>query len=233
MFPEDSVLVGVIKTQRDLAFARDAHWYRIPQARMPQGIYASYLAFFLSGAVFRERSGSIACYAARHGLELAYRRDLVPAQPDHPRANDVYYRCQLGELREKTPPILNPTRRRFAFIHTTWDRFCRAATIPDLYSTADYFVDRIYHALRSEGIHARHVWEVEARATGRLPGLRILCQQGELLATPTPDAAPGTEPGTGLLLLDTAQGEDAVLAALRAEIARQGGPVTINIPFDD
>ena len=31
MLPEDSVLVGVINRKRDLVYALDQHWYRIPQ----------------------------------------------------------------------------------------------------------------------------------------------------------------------------------------------------------
>ena len=143
MYPEDRVLVGVIKSQRDLRLARAAGWYRIPLAQMPGGINAEYIAFFLSGAVFRELSGSIVYYARRTGVELAYRRDLLPDQPHHPRANQVYYRVALGQLQTKTPPVTNPTKRPVVFIHTTWDRFTAAVHIADLYSQSDRFVARL------------------------------------------------------------------------------------------
>ena len=62
MLPEDSVLVGVINRKRDLVYAQDQHWYRIPQERMPRGITADYVAFFLSRS-FGERNGAIHFYA--------------------------------------------------------------------------------------------------------------------------------------------------------------------------
>lgn len=223
MYPDDRVLVGVVNRKRDFIHLRDDRWYRIPQARMKRGIHAEYLAFFLSGAVFKEQSGSVAYFARYRGLELVYRRDLLPAESEHPRAGEVYYKVQLDELREKIPPITNPGRRRVSFIYTTWDRFLQAQQISDLYSQADYFVDRVYHALQSKGIRAERFWEPERRETGNGAELHVLCEHGLVLAS--------NEPGRGIYL-DNLHHEDAILAAIYAEIARQGGPVTLDIPYD-
>lgn len=217
MYPEDRVLVAVINRQRDFKFARDEHWYRIPQARMPRGIQADYLALYLSGIVKGEPSG-VYYYAKPIGIELHYRKDLLPAQPDHPRANEVYYRVALNPLKPKKPPILNPSRRPITFIHTTWDRFVHATQIRDLYSDADYYVDRLFHALRNRGVVAERYWDAERRVTGHAPGLRILCENGNV------DAA--TEPG-GEFFLDTSLKDDAILQALLDKIARNGGPVML------
>jgi hypothetical protein len=142
MFPEDRVFVGVINRQRDLNYAR-AGWYRIPLARMPDGMDAEYVAFFLSRA-FGARNGGIYYYAARRGVELVYRRDLLPSEPNHPRAGEVYYKVQLGALVEKSPPVLNASRRTVAFLSTTWDRFVNARQLSDLHCPREYYVDRIY-----------------------------------------------------------------------------------------
>lgn len=225
MFPDDRVLVAVINRKRDFDIARDAHWYRVPQARMKRGINAEYLAFFLSGKVFKERSGGIHYYAERRGLELAYRRDLLPKEVNRPRGGDVYYKIQLGDLVEKAPPVVNPTRRPISFIYTTWDRFVHAQEIADLYSEADYFVDRIYHALRNYGVQADRFWEAESRETGLASQLRILCEKGTVVAS--------TEEADDAIFLDEGDEEDAILAAIREEIARHGGPVMISIPVED
>lgn len=148
MFPEDRVLVGVINTRRDLRFMREDRWYRIPQERMPDGVFIDYLAFFLSRTAASDFDASGVHYYARvRGVELAYRHQLIPNSQDHPRADATYYKVQLGDAIARVPPITNPTRRTVAFIYTTWDRFVAAQHITDLYSTADYFVDRIFHAL--------------------------------------------------------------------------------------
>lgn len=222
MFPEDRVLVGVIQTKRDLAFARDDHWYRIPQAQMPRGVTTEYLAFFLSGKVFGEKSKAIQYYAPMRGLELVYRKDLIP-DPKHPRANNVYYRVALGDLEAKTPPITNPTRRPISFIYTTWDRFYQAHTVADLYSTDDFFVDRIYYALRDHGVNPVRMWAAEHRSDPFAPGLKILCENGASVIASTGRVS-------GAYFLDAAANDDEILQAIFKQIASNGGAVTINIP---
>lgn len=140
MHPEDRVLVGVINRQRDLLCARDQHWYRVPAERMPRGgLYVDYVAFFLSGAVFRDHSGGVYYYARRTGVELVYRRDLLPEEVTHPRADAIYYKLQLGPLYEKQPPVMNSVRRPVVFILTTWERFERARCISELYGALERY----------------------------------------------------------------------------------------------
>jgi hypothetical protein len=133
MDADDRVLVGVIRRRRDALRAASERWYRIPYGRMPLGIEAEVLAFFHAGAV--------RWYAPVRGVELAYRRDLLPDEPDHPRADDIYYRVALGDWLERAPPIPNDGRR-FAFIRTTWDRFAAARSVGDLTRDDAGFVRR-------------------------------------------------------------------------------------------
>lgn len=219
MYPEDRVLVGVIYRKRDLTHAQHDHWYRIPQCRMPNGIHTEYVAFFLSRA-FGERNGGVYYYAKLAGLELAYRRDLLPREADHSRADEVYYRLSLGDLREKTPPVLNPTKRTVTFIYTTWDRFVVARQIGDLYSKADIFVDRIEHALNKRGYTTERTWEAERQP----PALRILYDGGVLVAS--------TRQSEDTLYLDSSQNDDAILRTIYEAIARRGGPATLSIPLE-
>ncbi len=147
MYADDRVLVGVVKRRKDFEIARQQHWYRIPKSQLPRGLNAEYIAFFLSGKTFQERSGSIAYFARITGLELARRRDLLPDEAK--REDNIYYKVQFRDLVAKDPPIRNLPSRSISFIRTTWDRFISANTIADLYSVADYYVDRVYYALRS------------------------------------------------------------------------------------
>jgi hypothetical protein len=222
VLPEDSVLVGVINRKRDLVYARDQHWYRIPQARMPRGITADYLAFFLSRS-FGERNGAIHYYARRKGLELRYRRDLLPDEPNHPNADEAYYRVALGDFEYKDPPVVNNTRRSITFIYTTWDRFVHARTIADLYSENDYFVDRIFYALHEHGVNVSRSWDAEQRSDDYAPGLRILRDNGSTFVA-------STKPESGAYFLDSSQSEDGILQAILAQIANTRGTVTLSIP---
>lgn len=224
MYPDDRVLVGVINRKRDLKTALESGWYRIPQARLKRGIHAEYVAFFLSGKVFKEQSGGIHYYARIKGLELQYRRDLLPKEANHPRADDVYYQVFLDTIIEKKPPVLNSTKRTIAFIHTTWDRFVKATEIANLYSKADYFVDRVYHALRSKGIRPVQIWEAESKDYDFAPAVQILCEDGLFTAS---IAASNVD-----LKLDPEAEMDDILAQILKGVKKQGGAAMVNIPRD-
>jgi hypothetical protein len=146
-FPEDRVLVGVVNRRRDLRAALDEGWYRVPVDRFQRPFDFEVLALFLARA-FGQRNGAIHFYARILGVELARRRDLLPDEPDHPRADRLYFRVALGEVYVKHPPVRNSTGRRLSFVLTTWDRFQAAECIADLYRSGPPFVDRTFYALR-------------------------------------------------------------------------------------
>lgn len=130
--PEDHVLIAVINRQADYRHLCEQGWYRVPQARLTDGLTVHYLGLFFSRA-FGPMNGGVHYYAAVRGVELVYRRWLLPEEPDHPRADALYYRLALGDLIRKEPPILNPRKRAVSFIHTTWARFTAAREIDALY----------------------------------------------------------------------------------------------------
>ncbi len=230
MYPEDRVLVGVINRKRDFAAAQEQGWYRIPRARAPRSIDAEYIAFYFSRA-FGAQNGGIHYYARRLGHELVRRRDLLPDEADHERASNLYYKLQLAPLKLKTPPILNPTRRPISFIFTTWDRFVAAKTIADLYSRADWYVERVCHVLRKVGITPERHWEDEDPAR-RIAELRVRCERG-IVAAIAGDTGE-TQDATRTINLSTAEDDvDEGVAAIRAAIEALGGPVFVNIPLDD
>lgn len=146
LFAEDRVLIGVVSRKRDVRLLLERQVYRIPVAAMTDGVQADVLGFFLSRAAASGASG-IYYYAVLRGVELVRRRDLLPRESNHPRAEERYWLCQMARVREARPPILNPKQQRFAFIRTTWDRFADALTIADLYSPERYYVSRVYYAL--------------------------------------------------------------------------------------
>lgn len=222
---EDSVLVGVIKRKRDLEFARIARWYRIPEAQMPYGIHAKVLGFFLNASMRGADEGAVSFYAEVRGYELALRRDLLPDEPQ--RADERYYRIALGEVVSKTPPIVNKPPRTITFVQTTWDRFSAAATIADLYSTDDAFVDRIYHALKKRGVVPQRSWEVERAHDADAPALRIACNNGvQIVATPRG----GDDPQH--LHLNQNERIDHILREIFARIDQNDGLVSVSLPSE-
>ncbi len=232
MYPEDRVLVGVIRRKRDFEKARAEHWYRVPQGKAPKGVHAEYVAFYLSRA-FGDENGGIRYYARRIGTELARRRDLLPEEATHKRADHWYHKLQLGELRRKDPPILNPTKRPVAFIYTTWDRFVQARVIADLYSKADCFVDRVYYALRRRGVRSVRVWEAEPRPdpdpAPRGAQIRVQCADGTVIASTQPDGEQIVPLGAS----DEARAVRYSVEAILEAIQQRGGPLTVHLPIEE
>ena len=209
MYPEDRVLVAYVPSPADFEIVRREGWYRIPQRFAPKGLHAEYIAFYF-GSKFGAEKWAIHYYARRAGHELARRRDLLPDQPNHPRADDIYYKIQLEPLQKLAQPIVSLRWRRVTFIHTTWDRFRDATEINDLFIEGGPYVDRLYTALRDRGIPA----EREYRVDGDRP------EHAMALSVPTRDGRVNVPYGD--LPLDDA----ALLAlaeALVQQIARQGG----------
>lgn len=127
----ERVLVAVVTHPRDWALIQREHWYRIPLAHAPQRLGAEYLAFYHTKA-FEDLRWSIAYYAPVEGYRLATRRELLPAELTHPRAEALYYRIELGPLLALPRPILSPRLRRITFFYTTLDRLLAAREIRDL-----------------------------------------------------------------------------------------------------
>jgi len=177
MYPEDRVLVVYVPSPLDFQKILDHGWYRIPQKRAPKGLNAEYYAFYF-GSKFGDRRWSVSYYGRRLGHELVRRIDLLPSQPNHPRANEPYYKVQLDDIQELERPIVSLRWRRITFIHTTWDRLTEAREINDLLVTGDKYVDRLYSTLRDQGLFP----ELEYRAGdgAEVESIIIPCDQGEV-----------------------------------------------------
>jgi hypothetical protein len=160
VYPEDRVLIAYMPEPADFARASEEGWYRLPQQHAPKGLYAEYYAFYF-GRKFGDRKWAIHHYARQTGFELLRRVDLLPEEPDHPRAQALYYRVALDPMLTLAQPIVSLRWRRIAFMHTTWDRFQEAREINDLLLNGGEYVDRLYATLKERGITAKRNYEVK------------------------------------------------------------------------
>lgn len=164
MYPEDRVLVVYVPSPADFEQIRQAGWYRIPQHHAPKGLYAEYFAFYF-GQAFAANKWAIHHYARRLGHELVRRSDLLPHQPDHPRAAELYYKVQLDAMMTLKRPITSMRWRRLTFLHTTWDRFQDAIEINDLLIEGGGYVDRQFATLREgEADNAQSAYHAKSQA---------------------------------------------------------------------
>jgi len=136
--PEKSslILVVVMNNARDLEIARVLGWYRIPIRSAPKIISVDYLAFYQTSS-FEENKWRIEWIAPVLGHELTTRRELLREEPDHPHANQEYYKIQLGPILQLQVPILAENWKRITFFYTTGEHFQSATTITDLLLASD------------------------------------------------------------------------------------------------
>jgi hypothetical protein len=145
----DRVLVVVMKDPRDLEIARAQGWYRIPVKRAPRRVGADYLAFYMTGAFPAEDRHQVIFYAPIRAYRLATRAQLLPTEADHPRAQDLYFRVEIGPLQRLEPPIVSRKLRRVTFIPTRLDRLLSAREIVDLWDKGRH-LDELQAAIQAE-----------------------------------------------------------------------------------
>lgn len=176
-----TVLVVVVNNAEDLRRAAAEGWYRIPQRRAPRRIGADYLAFYQTGA-FKEQdeAQTVTYFAPTRRYRLVTRRELLPDEASHPRADDYYFRIEIGPLQRLERPIPAARYRRVTFIHTTLDRLLTAQDVVDLFRKDDPF-ETLWHALREHRLRPlknRLVGEqpvdIALRARGGYLGIRCV-----------------------------------------------------------
>jgi hypothetical protein len=132
----DLILVCLLPTLRDMEIARLLGWYRIPLRTAPKVVAVDYLAFYQPGS-FAERGGRIEYVAPVRGHELATRAELLKDEVDHPRANEEYFKVQIGPLERLGRPIVAEKWRRLTFLYTTGEYLLKAETLNDLVVQSD------------------------------------------------------------------------------------------------
>jgi hypothetical protein len=128
---ESLILVVIINNLRDLEIARLLGWYRISLKSAPKVLDVDYLAFYQTSA-FKDRKWRIEYIAPVRGHELTTRAELFKDEPEHSRANQEYYKIQLGPFVQLPDPIMADEWRRITFFYTTGEYLLNARTVNDL-----------------------------------------------------------------------------------------------------
>jgi hypothetical protein len=132
----DLVLVCLMPKPRDMEIARLLGWYRIPLRTAPKVISVDYIAFYQPKS-FGELGGQIEFVAPVRGHELSTRGELLRDEGDHPRANEEYYKIQIGPLERLKQPIKSDQWKRLTFLYTTGEYLLEAKLLNDLVVKSD------------------------------------------------------------------------------------------------
>jgi very-short-patch-repair endonuclease len=166
--PPVDALVAIVPTRADFTLIQTEGWYRVPVASAPEALLAGQvrsLAFYLP-KVFREDAWQVRWIAPLLGSVVRSRRELLPYEPAHPHADDLYLRLALGPLTALARPIPSRRLRRITFIPTTCAKLNTAAEINDLFH-ASPIEDALWQALKREGIEAEREYFVPGDRGGR------------------------------------------------------------------
>jgi len=134
--PTDLILVCVLPAPRDLEIARLLGWYRIPLRTAPKVVAVDLLAFYQPSS-FGRSGRQIEFVAPVRGHELVRRGELLHDEAAHPRADEEYYKIQIGTLERLPGPISAGRWRRFTFLYTTGEYMLKAKILNELVVETD------------------------------------------------------------------------------------------------
>lgn len=175
MSPTDLILIAIMPSPRDLEIARVLGWYRIPYAKAPKTVSVDRIAFYQT-ARFGEEKWAINYTAPVLGHELVTRAELLRTEPTHPRANEQYFKIQLGPLERLPTPIPSLRWRRITFLFTTGERMLKATEINDLIVDSEER-ELLWTALKERGLKPEAKYEA---GRGKQVDFAILCALGNL-----------------------------------------------------
>lgn len=174
------LLVALLPKKSALDILRTEGWYHIPVENAPKRWPPTILAFY-QGKVF----GGDEAYTIRHFGEVQ-QIDMVPRKvlfPDDDKnldkADNLYYRIQLKELKTRYAPIISYRPRRLVFIPTTLEKFESAEQINDLFDDSP-LENRLWKALKYVGILAERQWKVVIQEKKYFLDFAIFCNSGKL-----------------------------------------------------
>lgn len=175
MTPTDLILVAVMPSPRDLEIARVLGWYRIPYKRAPKTVAVDRLALYQT-AEFGDEKWAIHYTAPVLGHELTTRAELLRTEPGHPRADEQYFKIQIGPLERLPRPIPSRRWRRITFFYTTGERLMLATEINDLIIDSDER-QLLWTALKERGLNGERQYEA---GPGEVIDFALLCELGKL-----------------------------------------------------
>lgn len=112
------VLVAVMPTPKDMEIARVLGWYRIPFRMAPKMLDVDYLLFYQTGKFTEGHDSRIEYYSEVRGHELTTRKELIRNEPNHPRANEEYFKIELGPVTPLGKVIFAKNWKRITFFYS-------------------------------------------------------------------------------------------------------------------
>lgn len=136
--PLRDTLVAVVTNDTDLQRFAEEGWYRIPARAVGRTLAAdalqqtSTLALYQTGAITAGLPSAIELWGEVAQVLPKLRRELLPNEPDHPAADELYHLVRVAQVRRLERPIVSRRPRRVTFIRTTREKLLAATDLNDL-----------------------------------------------------------------------------------------------------
>ena len=165
---ESRVLVAYLPNVADLTRAEQDGWYRIRSRdtanRLRGGLGSfEYLAFY-QPKNFGEEKYCVRRFARIRKLTQVPRIELIPHEPDHSRAQELYYKVDLGPVQVLDQPVVSDRARRILFVPTYWAKLRAAREFNELF-VGSYLEELLYKQMRILGLAPEREYQVSCRDT--------------------------------------------------------------------
>lgn len=178
VLPSQRVLVALLPTVRDWERVQSEGWYRIPKRSAPPSNY-DHIAFYFGAKAFGERAWQISHWAKVKNRQILLRRELFPEAFDHPRAEQPYWKLEIGELNALPQPIVSRRARFLVFLSTTLEKLHSAGELNDLWHESP-LEDEMWSGLKRQGIEAERQWRLKAGKRNYCLDFAVFCARGGL-----------------------------------------------------
>lgn len=179
---KDEVLVGIVNSPRDLEIALKENWYRIPVSSAQKWVRdrwpPQWIAFYQT-KVFESEAYAIHYYARVLSIYEVARSQLLPNEPNHPKAAQRYYQLILGPVERLARPIPSRRWRRIVFIRTTWRKFSTASEINELFDESP-LEDLLWEQLQRLRLTAERQEFITANGADYALDFAFYCTKGNL-----------------------------------------------------
>jgi very-short-patch-repair endonuclease len=121
----NTVLVALVRQTSDWHLIQNGGFYRIPVRSAPVMIREGtieYLAFYFPKP-FGDHAYKVEWYGKVNHLRIVSRKEAVPTQPNHPKAETQYYVIGIEKCIQLSEPFESTRPRRLLFIPTTQQKF--------------------------------------------------------------------------------------------------------------
>ncbi|MBI5934715.1 MAG: DUF559 domain-containing protein [Chloroflexi bacterium] len=175
------LLVAILPGTSSLDILKTEGWYHIPVDTAPHKRWPPKTMAFYQGKVFgKEEAYKIRYFGDVKDIDIVPRKILFPNDEENQhKAEKLYYRIQLHELKMRYVPIVSYRPRRLVFIPTTEEKFNQAEQINDLFDGSP-LEDLLWKGFKAIQVLAERQWKIVVQKKNYYLDFAVFCKNGKL-----------------------------------------------------